>query len=303
MEKEMSTEKSIVREDFSSQADNVDPVDDSSCDSIDKESGLATCRVCQCAEPDRRGNVALRFLGISPPSSDIINGKKEVSSKFKVSLTNVGNNSQNRSELMRSEFIEFISPKGEVFVCTADVEFGFDNNEDILSELGCACKSDLALAHYACALKWFINHGSIICEICGHVAKNIRSEDFKKVLVSLKEYEALRERIVSGEPNHACHQNPEAVAAIRRQRLSEISLWFNPHNNIAALSLVVSEQPSTSNVVMEEVTSVRTTITEWAVEGIVILLATGLLTVTLAWFIAPHVGKVPLSGCVIPVFT
>ncbi|KAK4381843.1 hypothetical protein Sango_2929000 [Sesamum angolense] len=296
MEKERSTEKSVVCEDFSSSTENVDPVDDSSCNSIDKESGLATCRVCQCTEPDRRGNVALRFLGISPPSSDIFNGKKEVSSKFKVSLTNVGNNSQNRSELMRSEFIEFISPKGEVFVCTADVEFGIDNNEDILSELGCACKSDLALAHYACALKWFINHGSIICEICGHVAKNVRSEDFKKVLVSLKEYEALRGRIVSGEPNHAHHRtnfgiDPEAVAAIRRQRLSEISLWFNPHNNIAALSLVVSEQTSTSNVVMEEVASVRTTITEWAVEGIVILLATGLLTVTLAWLIAPHVGK------------
>ncbi|KAL0431185.1 UNVERIFIED_CONTAM: hypothetical protein Sradi_0744500 [Sesamum radiatum] len=291
MEKERSSETSVVCEDFSSPTANVDPVDDSSCESIDRESGLATCRVCQCTEPDRKGNIALRFLGISPPSSDIINGKEEVSSKFKVSLTNVGNNSQNRSELMRSEFIEFISPKGEVFVCTADVEFGFDNNEDNLSELGCACKSDLALAHYACALKWFINHGSIICEICGHVAKNIRSEDFKKVLVSLKEYEALRERIVSGEPNHARHQNPEAVAPIRRQRLSEISLWFNPHNNIAALSLVVSEQPSTSNVVMEEVSNVRTTITEWAVEGIVILLATGLLTGALAWLIAPHVGK------------
>ncbi|KAL0396041.1 UNVERIFIED_CONTAM: hypothetical protein Scaly_0052500 [Sesamum calycinum] len=234
MERERSTEKNVVCEDFSSSTENVEPVDDSSCNSIDKESGLATCRVCQCTEPDRRGNVALRFLGISPPSSDIINGKKEVSSKFKVSLKNVGNNSQNRSELMRSEFIEFISPKGEVFVCTADVEFGIDNNEDILSELGCACKSDLALAHYACALKWFINHGSIICEICGHVAKNVRSEDFKKIL--------------------------------------KLLLLFG-------------------GKVMEEVASVRTTITEWAVEGIVILLATGLLTVTLAWLIAPHVGK------------
>jgi hypothetical protein len=32
--------------------------------------------------------------------------------------------------------------------------------------------------------------------------------------------------------------------------------------------------------------------TKWAVEATGILLATGLLTVTLAWLIAPRVGKV-----------
>ncbi|KAI3451608.1 hypothetical protein Pfo_008273 [Paulownia fortunei] len=280
MEKERSHQTGVVVEKFCSTTENEEPRDDGSCHSIDKEAGSVTCRVCQCVEPDRRGNIALGFLGIYPPPCNLINGNEEV-----------------KSDLKGSELVEFISPKGEVFLCTADVELGFDNNQDRLFELGCACKSDLALAHYACALKWFISHGSTVCEICGSVAKNIRSADFKKVLGSLKEYEALREGVVNGEPNPAPPQtnfgvDPDAVAAIRRQRLSEISLWFNPHNNNSVtVSQVVSEQPSTSNTVMEEVAPVENTATKWAVEGTGILLATGLLTVTLAWLLAPHVGK------------
>ncbi|KAL2241287.1 UNVERIFIED_CONTAM: hypothetical protein Sindi_0769900 [Sesamum indicum] len=297
MEKERSNQTSAVGEEFCLPTANGEPRDDGSRHSIDREAGLPTCRVCQCVEPDRRGNVALGFLGISPPPCNLITGNEEMKSNLKVALGNIENNSHCRSDLKESELVEFISPSGEVFVCTADVELGFDDNQDRLFELGCACKNDLALSHYACALKWFINHGSTVCEICGSVAKNIRSADFKKVLGSLKEYEALRERIVNGEPNPAPPQtnfgvDPDAVAAIRRQRLSEISLWFNPHNNNSVtVSQVVSEQPSTSNTVMEEVAPVENTATKWAVEGTGILLATGLLTVTLAWLLAPHVGK------------
>uniref|UniRef100_A0A7C9ET25 RING-CH-type domain-containing protein n=1 Tax=Opuntia streptacantha TaxID=393608 RepID=A0A7C9ET25_OPUST len=200
-------------------------------------------------------------------------------------------------------FVRFVSPDGEV-VCHTDLEMGTSHGRDALIELGCACKNELALVHYACALKWFVNHGSTICEICGYVATNIRNADFRKVLASLKDYEALRERTANGVPNPArvCDTSgvdPDAIAAIRRQRLSEIYLWFNPHcqnhycnnndGNIAAASLV-GEAEQSSNVVVEDVTHPENPATKWAVEGAGILVATVLLTVTLAWLIA-HVGK------------
>ncbi|KAE8655919.1 hypothetical protein F3Y22_tig00117016pilonHSYRG00606 [Hibiscus syriacus] len=209
-----------------------------------------------------------------------------------------GDESHAKSHRRESGFVEFISPEGEVFICSTDLEIGSCHHQDALIELGCSCKNDLALVHYACALKWFVSHGSTVCEICGNPAKNIRTSDFKKIVVSLKDYEALRERTSSGDPNPAqIHTNsgvdPDAVAAIRRQRQSEISLWFSPHSNnnnnsSSALSQVVSEQPSN---IVTEVAPTENPATQWAVEGTGILLATGLLTVTLAWLIAPRVGK------------
>ncbi|XLU56025.1 hypothetical protein S245_050673, partial [Arachis hypogaea] len=202
----------------------------------------------------------------------------------------------------KSGMVEFVGPNGEVFMCRSDVEIGL-SHQDALIELGCCCKNDLALVHYACALKWFINHGSTICEICGHIGNNIRISDFNKVVGSLKEYEALRERTVSRDPGPHVHANnntgvdPDAVAAIRRQRLSEIALWFCPHNtssinnnsNADTVSQVASEQPS--NFVTEDAGPAQSPATKWAVEGAGILLATGLLTITLVWLIAPRVGK------------
>lgn len=268
--------------------------------SIDKDAGLGACRVCQCTESDRRGNAALGFLGIIPPRNAGDNTNLEVKPNIEAVLRDVGKDSCTANGSKGSELVEFISPTGEVFVCNTDVEMGCDHSEDVLMELGCSCKNDLALVHYACALKWFVNHGSTICEICACVAKNIRTADVKKVLNSLKEYEALRERTSNGEPTSAQAQentrvDPDAVAAIRRQRLSEISLWFNPHNNTSTVaSQAVSEQPytSTSNIAAEEDIPGENRATKWAVEGTGILLATGLLTVTLAWLIAPRVGKV-----------
>ncbi|XP_044479885.1 uncharacterized protein LOC123206732 isoform X1 [Mangifera indica] len=266
--------------------------------SADKEAGLATCRVCQCAESDKRGDAALGFLGITTPLKELRKSNGELQPDDK-QMQKDGESAKNVAR--KSDFVEFMSPDGEVFICNADLEMGTCNSQDALIDLGCSCKSDLSLVHYACALKWFVNHGSTVCEICGHVAKNIRISDFKKVLVSLKDYEALRERTASGEPNPTqVHTNPgvdpDAVAAIRRQRLSEISLWFSPHNhnihhnsNSNAVSQSVSEQPL--NTVTEEVLTAENPATKWAVEGTGILLATGLLTVTLAWLIAPRVGK------------
>ncbi|KAJ0098154.1 hypothetical protein Patl1_28129 [Pistacia atlantica] len=271
--------------------------------SVDKEAGLATCRVCQCAESDKRGDAALGFLGITAPLQESLKSNGEIQPDVK-QVQKDGESAKNVGR--ESGFVEFISPDGEVFICNADLEMGTCNSQDALIELGCCCKSDLALVHYACALKWFVNHGSTVCEICGHVAKNMRIADFKKVVVSLKDYEALRERTASGEPSPAqVHTSsvvdPDAVAAIRRQRLSEISLWFSPHghnihhnSNSNAVSQFVSEQPL--NTVTEEVVTAENPATKWAVEGTGILLATGLLTVTLAWLIAPRVGKSGVEG-------
>ena len=266
--------------------------------SIDKEAGLATCRVCQCAESDRRGEAALEFLDITPPlqaqkSHELIKtNSKEVLKEAE------DDDSTTKNGRREYGFVEFVSPQGEVFICNTDIEMGSCHHQDTLIELGCSCKNDLALVHYACALKWFVNHGSTICEICGSNADNVRTVDFKKVVGSLKEYEALRERTASGEPVAQVQTNsvvdPDAAAAIRRQRLSEISLWFNPHNNnnnnSSAASQVVSEQHL--NIVAEDFVPAENPATKWAVEGTGILLATGLLTVTLAWLIAPRVGKV-----------
>ncbi|KAF8018650.1 hypothetical protein BT93_H3520 [Corymbia citriodora subsp. variegata] len=262
--------------------------------SWENEGGMPFCRVCQCVESDRRGDAALGFLGIIPPSPEKSDGD--------MNTLNVQSDlSHAKNAGSDSKFIEVISPEGELFVCAADLEMG--HHQDSLLELGCSCKNDLALVHYACALKWFVNHGSTICEICGQVAKNIRIADFKKVFNSLKEYEVLRERTASGEPNPlpmhvGMGVDPDAVAAIRRQRLSEISLWFSPHHNSLINNnqsniapQVVSEQPST--IVNQDNGNgpSENPATKWAVEGTGILLATGLLTVTLAWLIAPRVGK------------
>lgn len=273
-------------------------LDTQSCDSLDKEAGLPACRVCQCAESDKRGDAVLGFLGIIPPFQEASKSYGEAKSDSKEALKHVDGRLCLKKNVGAPGLVEFISPDGEVFLCNSDLEMGSCYHQDTLVELGCSCKNDLALVHYACALKWFVNHGSPVCEICGRPAKNIRTTDFKKVMASLKEYEALRERTARGEPNSLVQTSasidPDAVAAIQRQRLCEISLWFNPHNNSnynhsAALSQVVSEQPV--NTVSEDVVPDANPATKWAVEGTGILLATGLLTVTLAWLIAPRVGK------------
>lgn len=251
----------------------------------DGDLGLPACRVCQCVESDKRGDVVLSFLGITPPTPESHSAKEHPE---------------------HEKYMEFVGPTGEIFVCNIDLEMGGPHDKDTLIELGCACKNDLALVHYACALKWFVNHESTICEICGSVASNIRSADFRRVLGSLKDYEALRDRTVSGVPNPPAEVrensgvDPDAIAAIRRQRLSEIYLWFTPHgsrnhhqwnSNEGNASLVDGEVEQNSNIVVENGSSSENPAAKWAVEGTGILLATGLLTVSLAWLIAPRVGK------------
>ncbi|CAN6236769.1 unnamed protein product [Urochloa humidicola] len=263
----------------------------SSC-STDKDYGLPLCRVCHCVEPDLRGESALGFLGIMPPSLEPrtdIDATKTSTSKDAITGPKDG-----------TSFIEFISPEGEIFVCATDVESGPLHQQDHLVDLGCSCKNELALAHYACALKWFISHGSTVCEICGSVAANVRPDDFNKVLASLKDYEALRERTSTGELSYLQHVagtgvDPDAVAAIRRQRLSEISSWFNPHNSHMAVSQGHVDQPplspSNNSVLEHSVVAARRVHTRWSLESTGVLVAIGLAVIVLAWLVAPHVGK------------
>ncbi|XP_021732929.1 uncharacterized protein LOC110699710 [Chenopodium quinoa] len=39
--------------------------------------------------------------------------------------------------------------------------------------LGCACRGELGISHYHCALVWFQQKGNRTCEICGKPAKNV----------------------------------------------------------------------------------------------------------------------------------
>ncbi|KAJ0972068.1 hypothetical protein J5N97_020027 [Dioscorea zingiberensis] len=284
----------------SSAKDHLDGFHGSDVDS-DKEGGVLLCRVCHCAEPDSRGDTALGFLDILPPLQDGFEINGDDDSTNKVSPKFIEKDIiHTKNSTREPKLIEFVSPEGEVFVCSNDLESGSFHQQDMLINLGCSCKNELALAHYACALKWFINHGSTVCEICGNAASNIRPADFKKVMASLKDYESLRERTATGEVTHANLEtnsvvDPDAVAAVRRQRLSEISLWFNPRNNSASVSLEAFDQ--SFSVPTEQISSMESSATRWTLEGTGILIATGLLILILAWLIAPHVGKRIAISC------
>uniref|UniRef100_A0A0E0KX94 RING-CH-type domain-containing protein n=1 Tax=Oryza punctata TaxID=4537 RepID=A0A0E0KX94_ORYPU len=251
--------------------------------SCSTDRGDSLCRVCHCVDPDLRGDSALAFLGILPPPSS----PDEHAPPTAPASNNV---------------LQFVSPHGEIFVCTTtttDLESGPLHHHHHLMDLGCSCKNDLALAHYACALKWFITHGSTVCEICGNVAVNVRPVDFNKVLASLKEYEALRERTSTGDLSYLHYGadsgvDPDAVAAIRRQRLTEISSWFNPQNSHLAISQGQTEQTPaspTNNSIHHGAVVARVVHARWSLEGTGVFLAIGLGVIVLAWLVAPHVGK------------
>ncbi|RRT78230.1 hypothetical protein B296_00005533 [Ensete ventricosum] len=260
-----------------SKNDNLD-MPRTSDGSTDKDADIVLCRVCHCSECDRRGDAALSFLNIVPPSQEYLESNVDGDSSDKLprecTLKGVNNNKTSQEQ---KEFVEFIGPEGEIFVCSADVESGSYFHQDTLIDLGCSCKNDLAQVHYACALKWFVSHGSTVCEICGSVAKNVRVTDFRKVMASLKDYEELRNRTVTGEFAYAhvgmnSGVDPDAVAAIRRQRLSEISLWFSSHGNSATVSQEALEEFPYNPT--ENVVNMETQMTKWALEDCPLLSGT-----------------------------
>uniref|UniRef100_A0ACD5WZE3 Uncharacterized protein n=1 Tax=Avena sativa TaxID=4498 RepID=A0ACD5WZE3_AVESA len=268
--------------------------------STDKDYGLSLCRVCHCAEPDLRGESALGFLGIVPPSpSPSLCADKDLRNDATKTSTSKGGSND------APTFLEFISPEGEIFVCATDLESGPLHRQDDVVNLGCSCKNELSLAHYACALKWFVSHGSTVCEICGTVAANVRPEDFNKILASLKDYEALKERTSTGELSYLHYSadasvDPVALAAIRRQRLCEISSWFNPQNTHMVFSQRDNEEPpvSPSNISVEHgVVAARAAHARRTLGGTGAFVAIALGFVVLAWFVAPHVGKKAAAIC------
>ena len=120
------------------------------------------------------------------------------------------------------------------------------------------------------------------------------------VLASLKDYEALRERTSTGDLSYLHYRadafvDPVALAAVRRQRLCEISSWFNPHNTHFVFSQrhnneEVPVSPS-NNSVDYSVTAARAAHArrKFGTSGAFVAIALGF--VLLAWFVAPHVGK------------
>ncbi|KAM3299409.1 hypothetical protein ACQJBY_040749 [Aegilops geniculata] len=103
--------------------------------STDKDDGLALCRVCHCVEPDLRGESALGFLGIVPPSPAPSADKDPSNGTTKTSTSKDA-----------PTFLEFISPEGEIFKCATDIESGHLQRQDDVVNLGCSCKNELALA-------------------------------------------------------------------------------------------------------------------------------------------------------------
>ncbi|KAJ4897334.1 RING/FYVE/PHD zinc finger superfamily protein [Raphanus sativus] len=282
-ENQLETANCGVDDHDSSPVKKDEPAAEEARYSTDSDSGLPTCRVCHSVESDRRGDTALGFLGITPPIPEARKSNADEVSKDA--------EAEQKSSVVKSN--------GEVFICTSDIEMGIQQHQDSLLELGCSCRNELALVHYACALKWFLNHGSTVCEICGNAAENIKTADFNKVVV------ALRERTADGgDANYVLPPvntestiDADEAGAIRRQRLSEISSWFGPHslnnhNNNSSSVLASQATPEQAlGAVSFGVLPTENRATKWAVEGTGILLATGLLTVTLVWLIAPRVGK------------
>lgn len=275
-------ESSQVTEDHD--ADGGDGIDQSyMCEEV--AVLVDVCRVCQCSEPDKSGEAALKFLGISVPSHAVHQNPNGLtldpvaagvaSADGKDKLPTEGNTSTGPVSLAKHH------------ACTFDLEVGPSIHVDSLMELGCACRSDLAVAHYACALRWFVSRGSMICEICGVPAVNVSIVDRNKILCVLKE------KNTSEHPHHAVPVVGTGETGLspltdNSVALVQVTAWFDPLGN-SGLPRSLSEQmvdiPDEGSI-----TSVSPA-TKWAVEGTGILIATGLLTVTITWLLSPRVDK------------
>eukprot|EP00249_Psilotum_nudum_P019062 c27082_g1_i1 orf=1589-2761(+) len=258
-----------------------------------EDDALDVCRVCHCTEPDQKGEAALKFLAISYPYfSNFRESAHACDSAFK--------------DGRRFEGAVNGAPDG-VSGCARcgsrnDLELGrCVCSVGSLINLGCACKNDLALAHYACALRWFVSRGSILCEICGEPAVNVSHLDQSKVIAALKERHRVQNVAVGSSEvgifdrhdsrtDVVTENSVSDVAATSIDQLLEATSWFDPHGN-AMSGLQVSNTEQIVNIPGEELLSSVSPTTKWAVEGTGILIATGLLTVTIIWLLAPRVGK------------
>lgn len=249
----------------------------------EQQEAVVVCRVCQCADPDKIGEAALKSLGICFPShagflrtSGQVHHSSGGKDKVVVDITQDGQSS--------------VPTPG----CKINLESGTCTSSfDSLIELGCACRSDLALAHYACALRWFVSRDSIVCEICGTPALNVRIVDRDKVISTLKErYSHHRSTFSTEASSHNCTTNLHAAFPTSTSggvALEAVS-WFDPHGNIISDYSRNASEPIV-DIPEEGLLNSVSPATKWAVEGTGILIATGLLTVTITWLLAPRVNK------------
>jgi hypothetical protein len=257
-----------------------------------KEHTLDVCRVCQFSETDKKGEAALEYLGIYPPNI----GSESLQVKFLMADRNRNGASNDAGSIEKKEgslanYLQHKSPEEEICVFNStDLEAGPCLwRHDGLIELGCLCKSDLALAHYSCALRWFINRGSIVCEICGSPPVNVRLADYREIMAALKERETLRLRTAAGEVTSAHSElqpdfRADAVATARRQRLTEIASWFDPHSNATTRGQGTAGQDS--DVPDDDMLLNGYSSTTWIVERTAIITAVVLFTLCFDWLIS-----------------
>ncbi|MCO5582110.1 hypothetical protein L7F22_036000 [Adiantum nelumboides] len=238
----------------------------------DAYDGIQVCRVCQCADPEKAGEAALKSLAVcSPPCASLMKTTGQIQCLKGEQGTKATLKTPDVSQLNFSKF-----------KCEDNLE-EVPHLNDSLIKLGCACRSDLSLAHYACALRWFVSRESLVCEICGVLASNIRVADRDKVVSTLKEM-----YLHLGSSIHGEASSPIAPLSLvpGGTALAEVS-WFDPHGSLMhALSdpiidIPEERQPSNS----------ANPATKWAVEATGIVAATGLLTVTIHWLLAPRASK------------
>lgn len=243
----------------------------------EREGIFEVCRVCQFAEPDESGEAALKFLGISFPSYASYQQTKRQFHVLDGVITEGG-----KDKLTGDIALDGQSSTA-IHECNCGLQAGLcATSVDSLMELGCACRSDLALAHYACALRWFVSRGSLICEICRAPAVNISIVDRNKVISILKEKDTRQ--------TQQAEVGSGGSASTSREKLSDVITWFDPHGNTVS-SLLGSASEQVVDISDEGFVSSVSPATKWAVEGTGILIATGLLTVTITWLLSPRVAK------------
>ncbi|KAH7429511.1 hypothetical protein KP509_09G053100 [Ceratopteris richardii] len=223
-----------------------------SCVHTDKDFLLDVCRICQCFDSDRAGEMALKLLNITVPHHAIHRNC--------------------------NKYPEAMPPV----------------HADMLIKLGCACKNDLSLAHYACALRWFVSRDSECCEICGLPAVNVNPTDRKKVLFVLKRKDTQQQShaipvVANGENSSDTSDENTAYSFLSTSEdMHTVVAWFDPGGNTSQFATSLFERgidipgqgpPATSPA------------TRWAIEISGIVIATGLLTVTITWLLSSRVDK------------
>jgi hypothetical protein len=250
----------------------VSPSNGNTCTLQGQQEANEVCRVCQCTDPDKSGESALKSLGISVPLHAVYKKRSE-----QIDRVNIGKN----------KLVIDIAPSPTV---SDQVNFQLAKSGsplDCLIELGCACKGDLALAHYACALRWFLSRGSTICEICGKLCSNIKLADRDKIISNIRDRCRHNQSPMNGEPSSS------NTRSILREAVDHTVTWFDPNGNLSSdLSRNITE--AMVGAPPEGLLNSVSPATKWAVEGTGILIATGLLTVTITWLFGSKMNKVCL---------